>query len=123
VRAQCLFQSRRLRKVKKSLSKGPKKTKKDQKVPSIRLFCGKSAPPLEATPTGRFFVSIFEPTKFFSFFFLFFPQQHEKKMTTKKNQREEEDLSRRKNVVTLLFLSLSRNVVTQKNDTLCIQKY
>ena len=44
-------------------------------------------------------------------------------MTTKKNQREEEDLSRRKNVVTLLFLSLSRNVVTQKNDTLCIQKY
>ena len=42
-------------------------------------------------------------------------------MTTKKNQREEEDL--RKNVVTLLFLSLSRNVVTQKNDTLCIQKY
>ena len=49
---------------------------------------------------------------------------------TKKKQREEEDLSRRKNV-TLLFLSLSlsknegiqssslsRNVVTQKNDTL-----
>ena len=40
---------RLLRKVKKAFSKGPKKTKK---VPSIRLFCGKSAP-LEATPTGR----------------------------------------------------------------------